>query len=427
MSSDVIQIQGGHRIQGTLSVSGAKNAALPILISSLLTEASCTYERVPFLEDIRTTYQLLTHLGVAVKADPEKKTVSLQAHSIQDLEAPYDLVKKMRASFWVLGPLLSRFGKAKVSLPGGCSLGARPIDYHLAGLKKMGAEIDLQEGYVVASASRLKGARVVFEFPSVGATAHLMMAATLASGETCLENCAKEPEMTDLAHVLQKMGAEIQGIGTDTLLIQGKTSLQGCHHTIIGDRLEAGTFLIAALGTGGELLCEGIIPLHLEAVLSKFEELGATLKRGPDWIQLKAGSSPLQSGSITTLPFPGFPTDLQAQWMSLMTLATGSSLITETIFENRFMHISELNRLGAKITMRGRSAWVEGKTPLHGAPVMATDIRAGACLVLAGLFATGTTEISRVYHLDRGYENLEEKFRLLGAQIQRVKPHRHLT
>jgi UDP-N-acetylglucosamine 1-carboxyvinyltransferase len=416
---DKIRIRGGKPLHGNVTVSGAKNAALPILISSLLTDEACTYGRVPNLQDIRTTLQLLSHLGVLVENRLDNSRVQLNAKNVTQLEAPYDLVRTMRASVVVLGPLLARFGKAKVSLPGGCAIGARPINYHLAGLEKLGAEIELENGYVIASAKKLKGNRVAFEFPSVGATENLMMAAVLAEGETLLENCAKEPEIVDLAHALKAMGAQIQGEGTEIIQIQGKPRLTGCHHDIMGDRIEAGTFLSAGFATRGSVTVNGIKPEMIEAVLVKFEEAGARVTRGDHFVSLQGNGRP-KSTDITTLPYPGFPTDMQAQFMAAMTVAEGASVITETIFENRFMHVSELMRLGADITIRGNSALIRGQEFLKGAPLMATDLRASASLVIAGLCAEGETLVNRIYHLDRGYEKMEEKLRTLGAEIERV-------
>ena len=417
---DKIRIRGGNKLNGTVQVSGSKNAALPILISSLLGETKSYYRNVPHLQDIRTTLKLLGHLGVRSQTQFDSNLVMLDATSIQEFEAPYDLVRTMRASVVVLGPLLARFGKAKVSLPGGCAIGARPINFHLTGLQKLGAKIELQNGYVVASCKKLQGAKIKFEFPSVGATENLMMAATLAQGETVLENSAQEPEIVDLAKALRAMGAEIEGEGTETIRIQGKPSLHGCDFSIMGDRIEAGTFLAAAFATGGSVRVEGLEPRYLEAVLQKFEEAGAEISREGDAIELKSKGRP-HSAHITTMPYPGFPTDMQAQFMALMAVADGESVVTETIFENRFMHVPEMVRLGADISIRGNTAVVRGKKNLVGAPVMATDLRASASLVLGGLCATGETIVNRIYHLDRGYENMEKKLKSLGADIERIR------
>ncbi len=414
-------IRGGKALNGTVEVSGSKNAALPILISALLTDQKCTFGRVPRLEDIRTTLKLLSQMGVSVEDRLAlQNEVTLATPSTIHTEAPYELVKTMRASVLVLGPLVARFGRAKVSLPGGCAIGARPINFHLTGLEKLGARIELENGYVIATAKKLKGNRVGFEFPSVGATENLMMAAVLAEGETVLENCAREPEIVDLAVALRAMGAEISGEGTEVIHIQGKPSLHGCHHQVMGDRIEAGTFLAAGFGTGGTVKVLGLHPDALESVLVKFEDAGALVTRGEHWIELKAQGRP-KAVDLTTLPYPGFPTDMQAQFMSVLTVAEGASLISETIFENRFMHVPELIRLGAQITIKGNTAIIKGREKLQGAPLMATDLRASASLILGGLFAQGETEVSRIYHLDRGYDRMEDKLRLLGAQIERVK------
>jgi len=416
---DKMKIRGGKVLRGEVEASGSKNAALPILFSSLLTEERCRYTRVPGLQDIRTTLKLLSMLGVEEKSDLSRNEVTLRAAQVNTYEAPYDLVRTMRASVVVLGPLLARFGYAKVSLPGGCAIGARPINYHLTGLEKLGAKIDLEQGYVIASAKRLRGARVPFEFPSVGATENVMMAAALAQGESVLENCAKEPEIVDLAQVLKAMGAEIEGEGTETIRIQGKDRLHGCDFAIMGDRIEAGTFLAAGFMTQGDVTVRGIAPETLEAVLVKFEAAGAKITRARDSVRLQAMQR-ARATDVTTLPFPGFPTDMQAQFMAVMAVAEGASLITETIFENRFMHVPELTRLGADITIRGKSALVRGVGQLIGAPIMATDLRASASLSLGGLVASGETIVNRIYHLDRGYEAMEKKLQTLGADIERV-------
>jgi UDP-N-acetylglucosamine 1-carboxyvinyltransferase len=416
---DKIKIRGGKPLSGTVQVSGAKNAALPILISSLLTADPCVFKRVPQLQDIRTALKLLAHLGVKVESHLDQNQLNLTAANITTLEAPYDLVRTMRASVVVLGPMLARFGRAKVSLPGGCAIGARPINYHLAGLERLGAEIQLEGGYVTATAKRLKGNRVAFEFPSVTATENIMMAAVLADGESILENCAKEPEVVDLALVLKAMGAEIEGEGTDVIRIQGKRELHGCEYEIMGDRIEAGTFLAAGFATRGSVRVEGLNPDIIEALLVKFEHAGANIVREAKAVSIRGSGRP-KATDITTLPYPGFPTDMQAQFMAAMAVADGASLITETIFENRFMHVSELGRLGADITIRGNTALVRGQASLQGAPLMATDLRASASLIIAGLCAQGETIVNRIYHLDRGYEKMEEKLRHLGADIERI-------
>ncbi len=416
---DKMRIVGGKTLRGQVAASGAKNAALPILFSTLLTDQPVNLSRVPNLQDIQTTFLLLEQMGVRVENRLGSNQATLHAKKLNSHEAPYDLVRKMRASVVVLGPLLARYGKAKVSLPGGCAIGARPINYHLTGLERLGAKIELEQGYVIASASRLQGNRVPFEFPSVGATENVMMAAVLAKGESVLENCAREPEIVDLARALRAMGAEISGEGTETIHIQGKDSLHGGDFEIMADRIEAGTYLAAGFATQGDVTVTGLDPEHLEAVLVKFEDAGATIERSPGKIRLIANGRP-KAVDVTTLPFPGFPTDMQAQFMAVMMVAEGASVITETIFENRFMHVPELNRLGADITIRGNAALVRGKDKLVGAPLMATDLRASASLILGGLVAEGTTEVRRIYHLDRGYEGMDKKLQALGAQIERL-------
>lgn len=417
---DKMRIRGGKPLQGIVKVSGAKNAALPILFASLLTEGACRFRRVPNLQDVRTTVKLLESMGVGLAGSLAQNEVTLTARSLNSYEAPYDLVRTMRASVVVLGPLLGRFGQAKVSLPGGCAIGARPINFHLTGLEKLGAKIELENGYVIASAKRLQGARVALEFPSVGATENILMAAVLAKGETQIENCAREPEIADLAEALRAMGAEIEGEGTETIRIQGKDSLHGCDYEVMGDRIEGGTFLAAALATQGSVKVEGLSPHCLEAVLVKFEESGAKIIRHENAIELVSQGRPT-GVDFSTAPYPGFPTDMQAQFMAAMVVAEGASLVSETIFENRFMHVPELSRLGADITIRGNTALVRGKGKLVGAPLMATDLRASASLILGGLCAGGETIVDRIYHLDRGYESMESKLKALGADVERIK------
>jgi len=417
---DKMRIRGGNPLHGTIQASGSKNAALPVLISSLLSAERSQYSRIPRLNDIETTLKLLSKMGLKVDRQLSENRVSIQANQVSSYEAPYDLVSTMRASVLVLGPLVARFGQAKVSLPGGCAIGARPIGYHLDGLQKLGVQIQLEQGYVVATAKRLKGGRVPMEFPSVGATENLMMAAVLAQGETVLENCAKEPEIVDLARALRSMGAVLEGEGTETIRIQGKDSLSGANHAVMADRIEAGTYLSAAFATGGSITVEGIEPVFLESVLSKFEEAGAIIERGDRKIGLKSKGRP-RGTDISTQPYPGFPTDMQAQFMAAMCVADGTSVISENIFENRFMHVSELSRLGADITIKGKSAIVRGKSQLIGAPLMATDLRASASLIVAGLCAEGETIVNRIYHLDRGYEQMELKLQSLGADVERLK------
>ena len=414
---DKLIIHGGHRLVGEVAVSGAKNAALPLLFATLLSPGPHRIGNLPRLRDITTAERLLAGLGADV--DSSNGTLKVTTEKINSMEAPYELVCTMRASVLVLGPLLARYGRARVSLPGGCAIGARPINLHLKGLEAMGAKITLENGYVEASAARLEGARIHLDVPTVGGTENLMMAATLARGTTILENAAREPEIIDLAKALQGMGAFIEGAGTDTITIEGVDELTPMDYRVMPDRIEAGTFLVAAAMTGGRVGVKGGCAEHMEALLSKLEEAGATVAATPEtlWVE---GPEEIQSVNIKTQPHPGFPTDMQAQFMAMMTLGNGTSMITEAVFENRFMHVSELQRMGADISIEGHTAAVRGVLGLHGAPVMATDLRASACLVLAGLAADSTTEISRIYHLDRGYEKLEEKFRSLGADIERV-------
>ncbi len=416
-----IRIRGGRSLSGTVQASGAKNAALPILAATLLTEKSCALSRLPYLQDVRTMLEVLKLLGAHVEEDLKSHEVVIRSNAIQTQEACYELVRAMRASVLVLGPLLARFGKARVSLPGGCAIGARPIDYHLKGLEALGAELQIDRGDILASAPRgLQGERIRLEFPSVGATEQLMMAACLAKGETVIENAAREPEITDLAGLLGVMGAKIAGAGSSRIQIQGQQSLDGCHYAIMADRIEAGTLISAGLMTRGKVMVQGIEPSILEAVLVKLEQAGALVQRHPGAIEAAAPDR-LHSVSVTTLPYPGFPTDMQAQFMSLMCLAQGRSLIQETVFENRFMHVPELQRLGAEITVQGNTAMIHGRTSLTGAPVQATDLRASASLILAGLAAEGETWIDRVEHLDRGYEKLVDQLKSLGADIERVQ------
>ncbi len=420
---DKIIIEGGRRLVGEVAVSGSKNAALPVLISSLLTSERCVYQGIPDLADIHTTLKLLAGLGV--KAEKEAWAegggdLALDAGDIHRLEAPYELVKTMRASFLVLGPLVARFGEARVSTPGGCAIGARPVNLHLKGLEALGATIEQQHGYIEAKAKRLRGAKIYLDLPSVGATENLMMAATLADGSTVIENAAKEPEIEDLASALNKMGAKVEGAGTDIVRIEGVDALRGAQHRVIPDRIEAASFVIAGALTDGDVRVAGARSAHLDAFLIKLKEAGIDIITDGDGVRVKGGKK-IKSVDVTTLPYPGFPTDLQAQIMVLMSVADSASVITETIFENRFMHALELNRMGADIRLEGNRALVRGVNQLSGAPVMATDLRASVSLVLAGLVATGRTEVSRVYHLDRGYERIERKLSQLGAEIRRVK------
>lgn len=416
---DRIIVHGGHRLQGEVQVSGAKNAALPLLCATLLAAGTHELRNLPGLRDIDTTVQLL-HIMGARTATGAPGTLKINADEIICAEAPYDLVRTMRASVLVLGPLLARLGYARVSLPGGCAIGARPVDQHLSGLEAMGAQISLEHGYIEARAERLQGARIYLDIPTVGGTENLLMAATLAQGRTIIENAACEPEIEDLALALQHMGAQIEGAGSDTITIHGVEKLSPMNHTVMSDRIEAGTFMVAAAITGGDVLVAGAQPQHLEAVISKLRQCGAEVHCVAEGIRVQCKQT-LQPLRIKTSPHPGFPTDMQAQFMALLTQADGTSVISENVFENRFMHVSELQRLGAKIRVEGRQATIQGKTELLGAPVMATDLRASASLVLAALAAENTTEISRIYHLDRGYEKLEEKLNKLGADIKRVR------
>jgi UDP-N-acetylglucosamine 1-carboxyvinyltransferase len=412
-------IRGGRRLSGEVRVSGAKNAALPLMAAALLSQEPLELENAPRLVDVRTIGRLLRHMGVEV-AGEGTPTIRLQASTVRRPEAPYDLVKTMRASVLVLGPLVARIGRARVSLPGGCAIGPRPINLHLMGLERLGATIRLNQGYVEAEAARLKGARIAFDLQTVTGTENLVMAATLAEGTTILENAACEPEVEDLARLLNAMGAKVEGAGTPTITIHGVPSLGGAVHRIIPDRIEAGTFAIAAAITGGDVVLRECRPDHLEALAAKLEEAGVRLQAGQDSLRV-TGAGRARALNVRTQPFPGFATDMQAQLMALMTVAEGRSVITEAVFENRFMHVHELLRLGADITIAGNTAVVQGMPVLLGAPVMATDLRASACLVLAGLAAQGTTVISRIYHLDRGYEVIERKLTALGADIERVR------
>ena len=415
---DKIVIEGGRPLKGRVRISGAKNAALPILISSLLTEGWNTYTNVPNLKDIQSTLHLLTNLGARIETD--KDTVRIDAGGLCKHEAPYDLVRKMRASVLVLGPLLARLKKARVSLPGGCAIGARPINLHLRGLARLGASIELKHGYVEASAESLKGNEIYFDIATVTGTENLMMAAVLAEGTTVLRNAAREPEIVAFADVLNQMGAKIEGAGTSIITVQGVSELKPVSVKIIPDRIEAGTFMVAAALTKGDVTLTDCEPGDLEAVMHKLKLTGAAIKVEDKCIRV-VGTDQIASVDVKTLPYPGFPTDMQAQFMVLMSVAGGLSIISETIFENRFIHVSELQRMGADITISGDTALVKGIPHLSGAPVMATDLRASASLVLAGLIARNTTEVHRVYHLDRGYEALENKFARLGAAIKRVK------
>jgi UDP-N-acetylglucosamine 1-carboxyvinyltransferase len=414
---DKIIIEGGRPLNGTVQISGAKNAALPILAATLLAGGVHRLHNIPLLRDIRTAKTLLYHLGATFE---EGDPLSVHTDNVDGHEAPYDLVKTMRASVLVLGPLVARFKRARVSLPGGCAIGARPINLHLAGLERLGVNIELKHGYVEASAKKLSGNHIYFDIPTVTGTANLMMAAVLAEGKTVLENAAREPEVVDLARCLTSMGGSIQGVGTSVITIEGVSELQPMDHTIMPDRIEAATYLTAAGITRGTITITPCIPEHLEAVVHKLEQAGMEFQISEDSIK-SVGGNVIRGIDIKTNPYPGFPTDMQAQIMAMMCLAQGQSIITEKIFENRFMHVSELKRMGADISIEGNTAIVRGRPKLQGAPVMATDLRASASLVLAGLAADGVTEVSRVYHLDRGYTRLEEKLSGVGAKIERVR------
>ena len=413
-----ITVEGGRSLRGEVAISGAKNAALPILMASLLVDGTNTFTNVPMLRDIDSVKELLAGLGASVST--HENEVFIDTRGVDKHEADYELVRKMRASILVLGPLLARLKKARVSLPGGCAIGARPIDLHLRGLRRLGAKIELNHGYVEASADKLVGSEIYLDIATVTGTENLMMAAVLAEGKTILRNAAREPEIIALANVLNQMGAHIEGAGTPVLTIEGVPGLHPVSARIIPDRIEAGTFMAAAALTQGDVVLQGCDPSHLEAVIHKLRLAGAEITPSGDGIRV-VGSHRIKSVDIKTLPYPGFPTDMQAQFMVLMSVAGGLSLISETIFENRFIHVSELQRMGADITVSGNVAMVKGVKRLSAAPVMATDLRASACLVLAGLVAEGKTEINRVYHLDRGYERLENKFEKLGAAIWREK------
>jgi len=414
---DKLIIRGGKKLKGEVEVGGAKNAALPIMAACLLSSGNCTIDRVPNLRDVVTMGRLLAHLGAGFHYEKHKAFISTE--KIKVFDAPYDLVRTMRASILALGPLLARFGKAKISLPGGCAIGARPINLHLMGLERMGAEIALEEGYVVARAKRLKGASIYLDTPTVTGTENLMMAASLARGETRLENAAREPEVVDLANALIAMGGRVKGAGESVVIIEGVDELRPVEYRVIPDRIEAGTFMAAAAITGGEITLKGCVPEHLDAPIMKMIETGIKCENFLDSVRVNGTSRP-KAADLKTMAYPGFPTDMQAQFMSLMCVADGTSIIKETIFENRFMHVAELMRMGADITVEGSTATVKGISRLRGAPLMATDLRASASLIVAALAAKGQTVIHRIYHLDRGYEKMEEKLQKLGADVRRV-------
>ena len=417
---DKLIIEGGYPLSGEVVVSGAKNAALPILCAGLLSAEPVHLENVPDLQDVRTMLKLLGQMGVRIEAgEGSGGRVSLDASKVDNLVAPYEMVKTMRASILVLGPLVARFGHARVSLPGGCAIGARPVDQHIKGLQAMGAEITIEHGFIEARAKRLKGARIVTDMITVTGTENLLMAAVLAEGETVIENAAREPEVVDLAHLLVAMGAQIDGIGTDRLVIQGVDKLHGAKHAVIPDRIEAGTFLCAVAAAGGDVTLRKMRPLLLEAVTEKLREAGVSVDEGDDWMRVRMNRRP-SAVTFRTSEYPAFPTDMQAQFMALNAIADGTAQVVETIFENRFMHVQELNRLGASITIDGNTALVSGVEKLSGAKVMATDLRASASLVIAALRADGETLIDRIYHLDRGYDRMEAKLNAIGAKVRRV-------
>lgn len=415
---DKLKITANGPLSGEITISGAKNAALPLMCAGLLTSGTLRLKNVPMLADVKTTQKLLQGMGARVMTDNISE-FEINGSTVNNTVAPYDLVKTMRASILVLGPTLARFGEAQVSLPGGCAIGSRPVDQHLKGLKTMGAEIEIEHGYVKAK-GKLKGTRVVMDVVTVGGTENLLMAATLAEGTTILENCAIEPEVVDLAECLVKMGAKIQGIGTSTMTIEGVSELHGCEHSVVPDRIEAGTFLCAVAMTGGKVLLKNAAPKTMDVVLNKLVEAGMIIEAGEDWILIDAQQRP-KAIDIRTATHPGFPTDMQAQFMAMNAIAAGSGKVVETIFENRFMHVPELNRMGANISAEGNTAIVQGVEKLSGATVMATDLRASASLVMAGLVAHGETIVECIYHLDRGYEHIETKLNQVGAKIERIR------
>ncbi|MCU5781929.1 UDP-N-acetylglucosamine 1-carboxyvinyltransferase [Alcanivorax balearicus MACL04] len=417
---DKLKITGGQRLDGEIRISGSKNSSLPILAATLLADETVTVGNLPHLQDVTTLIELLGRMGVHVVLD-DRMNVAVNPTGIREFTAPYELVKTMRASILVLGPLVAHFGRAEVSLPGGCAIGSRPVDIHLKGLEAMGAEIEVMNGYISAQVQgRLKGARIVMDTVTVTGTENLLMAAALAEGTTVLENAAREPEVVDLANFINRMGGKITGAGTDTIVVEGVTSLGACHHDVISDRIETGTYLIAAAITGGRVKAKNTDPALLDSVLQKLREAGAVIETGEDWISLDMEGRRPQAISLRTAPYPAMPTDMQAQFMAMNTVAEGTGTIVETVFENRFMHVQELNRMGAHIEVQGNTAICRGVESLTGAPVMATDLRASASLVIAGLVAKGDTLVDRIYHVDRGYECIEEKLQSLGATIRRV-------
>lgn len=419
MDPEKLIISGGNRLQGTVKIDGAKNSALSIMAATLLTKDACILRNVPRLTDVDIMAKVIRKLGVKVEWE-EDNSLYMDSDNFNNYEAPYELVKMMRGSILVMGPLLARLKRAKISLPGGCAIGARPVDYHLKGFEALGAQVEMERGYIEAKVNKLKGDDIYLDFPSLGATENIMMAACLAEGLTTIENAAKDPEVVELGHFLNKMGAKVEGLGTDLIKIEGVKKLHGVDYTIIPDRIEAGTYMIAAAITGGNVLIESADPLLLKPLVVKLEEAGVQIELEKNLIKV-TGPDRVKAIDIKTLPFPGFPTDMQPQFMALSCIAKGTSVITETVFEKRFVHIGDLKRMGADIKVEGHSAIIKGVEKLSAAPVMASDLRGGAALVLAGLIAEGTTELSRIYHLDRGYVNLEEKLTSLGADIKRVE------
>lgn len=413
-----IIVEGGVRLSGSITVSGAKNAVLPIIVAALLSEGDCRIQDVPHLADVKTIYEVLAELGAKVHWD-DNDTLNINCSDINKCEAPYDYVRKMRASVLVMGPLLGRLGKAKISMPGGCAIGTRPIDLHLKGFEAMGVRINIEHGNIMAEAPELKGARIYLDYPSVGATENILMAGVLAKGTTIIENAAEEPEIVDLANLINNMGGKVRGAGTKVIKIEGVKKLGSTTHTIIPDRVEVGSYMVAAAITKSKLNLENVISDHLKPVIAKLRETGAEIEETASGL-IVIGNENIKAVDVKTLPYPGFPTDMQAQFMALATVAQGTSIITETVFENRFMHAEELRRMGADIKIEGCSAVVEGLPHLLGAPVKATDLRAGAAMILAGLVAKGETEISNIYHIDRGYDNIVEKLKSVGAKIRRV-------
>ena len=416
--SDKYLIKGGKKLQGKVSIDGAKNSALSIMAACLLTKEKSVLENVPRLKDVYSMIEVIKKLGIKVEWQ-DNNTLAIDPDDFNNYEAPYELVKTMRASFLVMGPLLARLKKAKISLPGGCAIGARPVDFHLKGFRSLGAKITTEKGYIQAEVNRLKGNDIYIDFPSLGATENIMMAAALAEGKTMIENAAKDPEVIELGHFLKKMGARVNGLGSDVVTIEGVKKLRGVHYCIIPDRIEAGTFMVAAAITGGDVIIDHINPFYLKSCIVKLEEAGIKIDIQEDSIRI-TDPGKIKSVDIKTMPFPGFPTDMQAQFMALMTIAKGTSVVTENVFENRFAHAGDLRRMGADIKIEGRNSIIKGVKKLSAAPVMASDLRGGAALVLAGLVAEGVTELSRIYHIDRGYVKLEEKMNALGAEIKRI-------